>query len=395
MKKKTIAILGSTGSIGETTLEIIKKTNKLKVVLIVANKNYVKIISQINIFKPNIVIVNNYNVFIKIKKINKYKKIIFLNKISNIEKYIKKIDITVSAIPGIAGLEPTITFTKLSKKILLANKESIVCGWKLIKKNATKYNTELVAIDSEHFSIEQLTKNYSNNEIEKIYITASGGPFLKLNKNKFKNIKPKDAIKHPKWKMGKKISVDSATLMNKVLELIEALRLFPFSLKKYEIIIHPQSLIHAIVKLKNGTTKFLYHLPDMKIPISNALFNNNFNYFKYFTNKNIKKNLIQNLQFFPVDTKKFPIIKLIPKMIATKAAPIIINAANEIFVDQFLKSNIHFNDISTYLNLVLKDKNYIKTSNMSSNSIKNIYKIDNRARVLAHNIIKKINGTNT
>ena len=389
MKKKTIAILGSTGSIGQTTLEIIKKTNKFKVILIIANNNYVKIIYQIKIFKPKIVIVNNLKNYLKIKKINKYKKIIFLNNIININKYIKKIDITVSAIPGIAGLEPTIAFTKLSKKILLANKESIVCGWELIKKNATKYNTELVAIDSEHFSIGQLTKLHSNNEVEKIYITASGGPFLKLDKNKFSNIKPNDAIKHPKWKMGKKISVDSSTLMNKVLELVEALRLFPFSLKQYEIIIHPQSLIHAIVKLKNGTTKLLYHLPDMKIPIANALFNNKFNYSKFFTNSNKKENSIKNLDFFPVDEKKFPAVKFIPIINIGKSAPIIINAANEIFVDQFLKYNIHFNDISAYLNLVLKDKNYIKTSNMSSNNIKNIYKIDNWARVLAFKIIKK------
>jgi len=388
MKKKTIAILGSTGSIGQTTLDIIKKTNKFKVVLIIANTNYFKILSQIKIFKPKIVVINNFQVYLKIKKINTYKKIIFLNNTTNINKYIKKIDVTVSAIPGIAGLEPTITFTKLSKKILLANKEAIVCGWGLIKKNATKYNTKLVAIDSEHFSIGQLTKHYSDNEIEKIYITASGGPFLKLNKNKFKNIKPKDAIKHPKWKMGKKISVDSATLMNKVLEITEALRLFPFHLKKYEIIIHPQSLIHAIVKLKNGTTIFLYHLPDMRIPIANALFNS-FNYSKFFTKKNKKVYSIQNLDFCSVDKKKFPSIRLIPAMNARKSAPIIINAANEIFVDQFLKKNIRFNDISAYLNLVLKDQNYIKTSNMSSNSIKNIYKINNLARVLAFRILKK------
>jgi len=388
MKQKTIAILGSTGSIGQTTLEIIKKTNKFKVILIFANKNYVKIISQIKIFKPKIVVINDLKTYLKIKKIKKYKKIIFLNNIINVNKYIRKIDITVSAIPGIAGLEPTIVFTKLSKKILIANKESIVCGWDLIKKNANKYNTELVSIDSEHFSIGQITKNYSNDEIEKIYITASGGPFLKLNKSEFKNIKPKDAIKHPKWKMGKKISVDSSTLMNKVLELVEALRLFPFSQKKYEIIIHPQSLIHAIVKLKNGTTKFLYHLPDMKIPISNALFNNNFNYLKYFDNENKKNNFINNLEFFPVDKKKFPTIRLIPAMNASKSAPIIINAANEIFVDQFLKNNMHFNEISTYLNLVLKDISYIKISKMPSNSIKNIYKIDNFARAIAYKIIK-------
>ena len=258
MKKKTIAVLGSTGSIGQSTLDIIKKTKEFKVELIIANKNYQKIINQINIFKPRIVVVNNEKVYLKIKK--KYKNIILLNKINNIQKYIRKIDVTVSAIPGIAGLEPTIFFTKFSKKILLANKEAIICGWDLIKKNSIKHKTELVPIDSEHFSIAILLKNYSKHEIEKIYITASGGPFLNLNINKFKNIKPKEATKHPKWNMGKKISVDSATLMNKVLEVSEALKLFPFKLEQYEIIIHPDSLIHAIVKLKNGFYKKKYCL---------------------------------------------------------------------------------------------------------------------------------------
>ena len=389
MQLKTIAVLGSTGSIGLNTLEIIKKTKKFRVVLIAANSNYQKILSQIRIFEPKVVIVNNWNVFLKIKEAHKYKKNIILNNFSNLKKYLKKVDITVSAIPGIAGLEPTLTFVKISKKILLANKESIVCGWNLIKKNATKYNTKLVPIDSEHFSISELTKQHTNNEIEKIYITASGGPFLKLDKKKFKYIKLKDAIKHPKWKMGKKISVDSATLMNKVLEVIEAIKLFPFDAHKYEVIIHPQSLIHAIVKLKNGTTYFLYHLPDMKIPISNALFDGKFNYLKYFKDKN--KNFLsnQNLEFFPADESKFTTLKLIPKMKIAISSPIVINAANEIFVDEFLKKNIHFNDISTYLNLVLKDKNYIKTSMMPSNTIKNINKIDTAARELAYKIINK------
>ena len=390
MKLKTIAVLGSTGSIGESTLAIIKKTNKFKVILIIANSNYLKILSQIKIFKPKVVVVNNLQVFLKIKKINKLKKTIILNNTNNINKYIKKIDTTVSAIPGIAGLEPTLYFIKISQKVLLANKESIVCGWNLIKKNALKYKTKLVPIDSEHFSISELSKKHTNNEIDKIYITASGGPFLKLHKNKFKYIKPKDAIKHPKWKMGKKISVDSATLMNKVLELTEALKLFPFDANKYEIIIHPQSLIHAIVKFKNGTTYFLYHLPDMKIPISNALFDGKFNYVKYFKNKKKNNFSDQTLEFFPVDKNKFPTLRLIPKMNTSESSPIIINAANEIFVDEFLKNNIRFNDISDYLNLVLRHKNYIKTSKMSSNSIKNIYKIDSLGREFARKIIKKI-----
>ena len=386
MKKKTIAVLGSTGSIGQSTLDIIKKTKEFKVELIVANKNYQKIINQINIFKPRIVVVNNEKVYLKIKK--KYKNIILLNKINNIQKYIRKIDVTVSAIPGIAGLEPTIFFTKFSKKILLANKEAIICGWDLIKKNSIKHKTELVPIDSEHFSIAILLKNYSKHEIEKIYITASGGPFLNLNINKFKNIKPKEATKHPKWNMGKKISVDSATLMNKVLEVSEALKLFPFKLEQYEIIIHPDSLIHAIVKLKNGTSLFLYHAPDMKIPIGNALLKD-FNYRILFTKKNIVYNKIQNLNFSSVDKKKFPAVSLIPTMNSRKSSAIIINAANEIFVDEFLKKNISFNDIVRYLKLVLKNKRYIKTSNMPSDSIKNIYIIDNWARKIALEIVKK------
>ena len=387
--KIKISILGSTGSIGKSTLEIIKKTKKFKVVLIYANSNYIKILEQIKIYKPKIAIVNNKDVCFKLKQNKKIKKTLIFNNFKLAYKYIKKVDITVSAIPGIAGLEPTLSFIKLSKKILLANKESIVCGWKLIKKYSIKYKTKIIPIDSEHFSILELTKQYTNKEIEKIYITASGGPFLNLKKTKFKHITPKDAVKHPKWKMGKKISIDSATLMNKVLELTEAIKLFPFDANKYDVLVHPQSLIHAIVKLKNGTTLFLFHLPDMKIPISNALFDSKFNYSQYFKEKNIKIFSKINLEFFTADKQKFPTLNLITKMNKAESAPIIINAANEIFVDEFLRNNIRFDDIFAYLNLVIKDKNYIKTSSMNSSNLKNIYKIDNWARELAHKIIRE------
>ena len=389
--KKKIAILGSTGSIGKSTLEIIKKVNRFKVKLLVTHKNYSEIIKQINIFKPEIVVVINEEIYTKVKKKYKNKKLVLLNNIENIRKYIKKIDVTVSAIPGIAGLKPTILFTKISKKILIANKEAIICGWHLIKKNAIRHKTELISIDSEHFSINTLLKNFPNKKIEKIYITASGGPFLKLNHNKFKNIKPRDATKHPKWKMGKKISVDSATLMNKVLEITEALKLFPFNLKKYEIVIHPDSLIHAIIKINNGTSIYLHHVPDMKIPIANALLEN-FNYNIFYNKKNKSLNKIQNLNFMPVEKKRFPSVNLIPEMNRGKSSAIIINAANEIFVDEFLKKNINFTAIVSYLKLVLKDKNYIKTSNLSTYSIKNIYTIDSWARKTALKIIKKKNN---
>ena len=386
--KKKIAILGSTGSIGSTTLNIIKKTKLFEVILLLVNNNIYKTIEQINRFKPKIVVIIDKKSFLIIKERNKNKKIIILNNLENINKYLKKVDITVSAIPGIAGLKPTVQFIKLSKKILIANKEAVVCGWNLIKSNSKKYKTELVSIDSEHFSIQELTKNYSNEDIDKIYITASGGPFLNFNINKFKNIKPKAALKHPKWKMGSKISIDSATLMNKVLEIIEAIRLFPFNFEKYEVIIHPQSLVHAIVKFNNGITKFLYHETDMSVPIANALFNFKLNFKKNNLLK-IKNNSIQNLEFIHVDKKRFPAINLVSKKNMTKSAPIILNAANEIFVDQFLKSKISFNSIYTHLLLVLKDKNYIKYAKLQSNNLKAIYKIDKWARDVSLSLIDR------
>ena len=389
MKEISIAVLGSTGSIGTTTLRIIKKSKNFKIIVLQVNKNFNKICKQIKNFNPKIVVASNEKTFLKLKKKYHKKKILFLNNLNNINKYTSKVDVTVSAIPGIAGLKPTLEMIKLSRKMLLANKESIVCGWSLIKKESLKHKTKLIAIDSEHFSIHQLTKNNTDKEIEKIYITASGGPFLQLKKSQFKKIKPKHAIKHPKWKMGKKISIDSATLMNKILELIEAYKLFPFSYKKYEIIIHPQSLVHAIVKFKNGITKLLYHDADMSIPISNAIFENKTN-IKTFNLILKKDQKIENLEFYPVDQNRFPMVNLITKINRYKSAPIILNAANEVFVDHFLKSKISFNSIYNYLSLVLKDKNYIKYANMSSNNLDIIYKIDNWSRSVALKIINEI-----
>ena len=229
--KRTISILGSTGSIGLTTLKIIDKKKKFfKIFLLSANKNYKLIIKQIKKYKPEYFVINNYSVFLKIKKKN-YKNCKIVNKLEEVT--FKKInDSTISAIPGIAGLKPTIELIKYSKKIFLANKESIVCGWNIIKKISKKNNTRIIPIDSEHFSISKLLSKHNIEDIKKIYITASGGPFLNRSIKKFKNIRPSDATKHPKWKMGKKISVNSSTMVNKILELIEAQKLFEIPEKK-------------------------------------------------------------------------------------------------------------------------------------------------------------------
>ena len=384
--KKKIAILGSTGSIGTTSLKVIqKKRNLFNIELLSAKKNYKKIYKQIVKFKPKYFVVTDNNIFLKIRKKFKNKKTKILNNYKQILFSKKKIDITIASIPGIAGLEPTINFTKRSKKMLLANKESVICGWQIISKLGKKYKTKITPIDSEHFSIMKLLENHKENEVEKIYITASGGPFLNLPKNRFKNIKPSDAVKHPKWSMGKKISVDSSTLMNKILELIEAQKIFPFDLKKYQIVIHPQSLIHAIVKFKNGITKLLYHEPDMTIPISNAIFDSEINISNYIR----AKNKIKNLEFFDIDKKKFPAIKLIPKLNKYVSTPIIINAVNEILVDHFLKKKISFTSILKCLFLVLKDKNYRKYAIYKPIDLRNIYIIDQWSRMTALKIIER------
>ena len=390
--KKKIVILGSTGSIGKTSLNILKKNlNEFNIFLLSSNSNYQSICSQINIFKPNYFIINNKKVYIKVLKKFKNNKIKIANNFNDLNLKNIKIDITISAIVGIAGLEPTIKFTSHSKKLLIANKETIICGWHLIESRAKKNRTKIIPIDSEHFSIDQLTRNSNDRNIKKIYLTASGGPFLNKPLKYFNKIKAHHAIKHPKWKMGKKISIDSSNLMNKVLEQIEAYRLFPFQREKYQIIIHPQSMIHAIVIFKNGQTKFLYHETDMKIPIANAIFENNFTEKNFInTNKNILKEF-ENFQFKQVDKKKFPIVTLLKKYSSKNSGPIILNASNEVLVSKFIDGLISFKSIYFYLKAVLRHKDYKKYAIKRSPNINEIYEIDGWARKKTLEIIKRKN----
>ena len=388
--KKKIAILGSTGSIGTNSLNIFDRNfKKFKIYLLSANSNYSLICKQIVRYKPKYFIINNRTVFEKIKKKYRNKPVKIYNKFSDINLKKTKFDITISAIVGIAGLEPTIKFVSHSKKILLANKEAIICGWHLIKNLSKKNKTKIVPIDSEHFSISELTKDYKDKDIEKILITASGGPFLEKPLKSFKHISASDAAKHPKWKMGKKISIDSSNLMNKVLETIEAYKLFPFSAKKYQIIIHPQALVHAIVFFKNGQTKLLYHQTDMRIPIANAIYENNFDAKIFLKNRHNKLLNLQNLKFLKVDKKRFPIVTLLKKYSAKKSGPIVLNASNEVLVDKFIKGKITFKSIFNCLKAVLGDKDYKKYAIKSSPNINDIYKIDKWARFKTLEIVKK------
>ena len=387
--KKKISILGSTGSIGLSTLKIIdKKKIFFKVVLLSANKNYLQICKQIKKYKPIYFVISDLNIFIKVKKkfINSNTKII-----NNFElKKLEKNQIIVSAIPGIAGLKPTISMIKFSKKMLIANKESVICGWDLIKRKALRFKTKIIPVDSEHFSIFNLLKTNNINQIQKIYLTASGGPFLNYKINQLNKVTPKDALRHPKWKMGKKITIDSSTLMNKILELVEAQKLFNLPKDKLEIIIHPESLVHAIIKLHNGLSKLIYHQTSMQIPLANAIFDENININDFYKEeKKIKKKKeIENLTFLNVNPKKFPMIKFKKNIFQFPSSPIIINAANEVLVNEFLKKNIPFSAIFKIILVILKDRNYKKYAIKKPINLQQINKIDYWSRKLTLEKVK-------
>ena len=380
MRKKKICILGSTGSIGRTTLEIILKNKKdFDVVLLSGNNNVELLISQAKKFKPKYVYSNNYFFKEKIKTFCKNNNIYFIDDLNSLKKI--KFDVTIAAISGMAGLLPTINIIKFSKKILIANKESIICGWKFILKELKKHHCNFTPIDSEHFSIFNLIENKNLNSVKYIYLTASGGPFFEKKVN-LNNVTPSQAAKHPNWKMGKKISIDSANLMNKVLEVIEASLIFNLPINKFKIIIHPQSLIHAIIQFKNGLSSMLYHYNDMKIPITNSLYNNFYNY-----KNNDHKFLYQNkLTFIEANSKKNPSLKILNlNNILNENGFILINALNEILVQKFLKNKITFPDIVNKLIGILNTnivKNYLK--NHQIRHINDVFKVYNLARSIVN-----------
>jgi len=379
--KKKIVILGSTGSIGKSTLDVIEKDRFFfSIVLLTANNNYILLAKQAKKFKAENVLIKNKNLKDKLKYLlKKTKTKVYAGDISLDNIVTKKIDCTMSSIVGIAGLQPTIDAIKFSRVVALANKESIICAWNVILSYSKKYKTEILPVDSEHFSIMQLTQGITNDEIEEIIITASGGPFLNKPINKLNLIKPKQAIKHPNWSMGKKISIDSANLMNKVFEVIEAYKLFDFDKSKYKIIIHPQSYVHSIIRFKNGLIKMILYNTDMKIPISNLLYKNKNN---IYNKSRIDVDALNKLSFHKVNSKKFPSVKLIDKCLNLGfSTPIIVNASNEVLVSQFLKGKIGFLDIVSTINKILKDKDFKFYAKRKPKSLKDIKTTDNWARL--------------
>ena len=373
--KKKIAILGSTGSIGKTLLNIIKKDKKnFKIELLTANTNYKDLINQANKFNVKNIIITDLNSFKKTKAICKNKKINIFQNFESLKKILpKKIDYVMSAISGIGGLLPTYKIINRTKLIAIANKEAIVCGWPLIKKELKKNKTKFIPVDSEHFSIFSLINDTNKNEIEKIYITASGGPFINLPKSHFKNIKLSDALKHPNWSMGKKITIDSATLMNKVFEVIEAKNIFDIGYDKISILTHPKSYVHTIIKFKNGLSKFLIHEPDMTIPIYNSIY---FEKSKDLKSSPLDFKTLNNLNLHKVDKNKFSLVGLLNKLPKNSSLyEAILITVNDYLVYKFLDKKINFQELIKLINKISNFKEFQKFKKIKPKSIDDIYEL--------------------
>ena len=374
---KKIAIFGSTGSIGSSLLKIIKKDKKnIKVQLLTTNENYQKLLLQVKFFNVKNIIITNIKSFLIVKKILKRKKINIYNNFDCLEEifYENEIDYTMSAISGFDGLKPTLDILKFTKTIAIANKESIICGWSLIEKKLKKHNTKFVPVDSEHFSIWSLLNNQNNNNIEKVFITASGGPFLNFPIKNFKSITPNLALKHPNWSMGKKISIDSATMMNKIFEIIEAKKIFKLNYNQLKILIHPQSYLHAIVKFNNGLSKLLVHDTTMEIPIFNSLY---YKTKKIMSSKKININILNNLSLKTLDKKVYPAIKILDLISNNDSLyDTVIVSANDKLVELFLNKVIKFTDISSILLKLLKKEEFIKYKLIKPKNINDIQRIN-------------------
>jgi 1-deoxy-D-xylulose-5-phosphate reductoisomerase len=371
-KKKEILILGSTGSIGKSLINILKKyKSEIKINLLSTNTNLNEISKQSKFFNVKNLIISDYKTYIKAKKIFKNKNIKILNNFKNLKKIIKsKADYVMSSISGLEGLIPTYEVIKFTKTIAIANKESIICGWEIIKNEAKKNNTKIIPVDSEHFSIWSLIGSKNINQVDKIYITASGGPFLNKTLKDLKNIKINDALKHPNWSMGKKISVDSATMMNKVFEVIETNRLFDFKLKNIIILIHKDSYLHAVVSFKSGIKSFLVHETDMRVPIYNSLFFENNN--KFMT-KNLDINKVNNLKLKKINSKRFSVINILNKYPEYNTLfDTVLVTVNDKLVYKFLKQELSFLDISKFLVKIINLREFRKYRYLKPNNIKEI-----------------------
>ncbi len=356
---KKIAILGSTGSIGTQALELLNESNHYKIDYLYTNSNYKLLYEQIISSEPKFACINCEESYKKLKEINDTNTKIICG-LNNSLDFIKsrKVDLSLNAIVGISGLKPTLNIIESGTKLLaLANKESLVMAGEIVTEIAAKNNVKILPVDSEHSAIWQCLIGENDLDISRIILTASGGPFRTLDKNSFKSITVKDALNHPNWDMGNKITIDSATMMNKGFEVIETKWLFGISEDRIDILVHPQSIIHSMVEFKDTSIKAQLGFPDMKIPINYAL-----HYPKHtkLNLKPLKLDLIGQLTFEKPDLNKFQCIQLAYNaMESGGTTPSILNIANDLSVDLFLNQQIKFTQIPELIELCITKHHYI------------------------------------
>lgn len=380
---KNILLLGATGSIGSSVLSVIEQNkNELNLIGISFNSNITKGTKIIEKFSPSIVHIENLNCFEEKKVFDTCTYINTESELNNLINH-KEVDIIVCAISGFDGLKAAYMAAHSGKKILLANKESIVAGGDLILPIATENKTEIIPIDSEHNAIFQcLNGEKGTEDVKKIIITASGGPFINKSISDLKNVTVKEALAHPNWKMGNKVSIDSATLVNKCLELIEAKHLFSLDENYFDLVVHPQSIVHSIVTYIDGSSICQMSSPDMRVPIAHAISDENripidFNSLD-FTSLNL------SFQEFPPDRLE---IQSIAREVCNKGSNygVVFNAANEIAVESFINGKINFDKIYEVIYRTFDNKNVSKDL-----SIESINDIDMQTRIEAKKVVKSI-----
>lgn len=384
--KRGIAILGSTGSIGTQALEVIRSNPDLfEVEVLTANNNVDLLIRQAFEFVPNVIVITNKDHYQRLtSELSRLPVKIYCGE-EALEQVVsmETVHMVLTAMVGFAGLKPTIAAIQAGKAIALANKETMVVGGKMIMDLASQKGVPIIPVDSEHSAIFQCLVGEHNNPIEKIILTASGGPFLNLDEKAIKNVTPEQALNHPNWCMGPKISIDSATMMNKGLEVIEARWLFDILPDKIEVIIHPQSIIHSLVQFRDGSMKAQMGMPDMRLPIQYALaFPERlvsdfprFNFADY-----------PNLSFQVPDYKIFRNLAISFKALEMGGNwPCIMNAANEIAVEAFLKEKIGFTEIPGIIEETLVKSKFIEKPDMED-----LIGSDKMARTLSEQLIEKL-----
>ena len=381
---KNILLLGATGSIGDSVLNVIRQNDStLNLFGIAVGKNIKKTDGIIKEFLPKYVFVDDVIAYDDISSSNPDKNILnsdqeLLNLISD-----DKVDIVISAIVGFAGLKASLMAVNAGKTVLIANKESIVAAGDILMPLARSKGSTIIPIDSEHNAIFQcLPEDKTTQDVDKIIITASGGPFIDIPLSKLSNISPQDALKHPNWQMGSKISIDSATLVNKCLELIEARYLFNLNEKFFDLVVHPQSIIHSIVTYKDGSSISQMSNPNMEVPIANALGDSSKVGIEY--SKLDFTNLKLSFQEFPSDRSK---LQNLAREIcnAGGSSGLVFNAANEIAVEYFLKNRLKFSQI---YDVIYRTFDLIPLSNPTD--IETLNELNNEARIEAKKVIKSI-----